>query len=91
MIMMRKCRTLFCISQRNTSEGMTQNNVSPIFRYPERVLRMDAKRQAFLAGNVASTPPGQVPPGQGSQLARDRAREYREAGTFIQKPLWLLS
>ena len=50
MIMMRKCRTSFCISQRDTSEGMTQNNVSPIFRYPERVLRMDAERQTYLAG-----------------------------------------
>ena len=56
MIMMRKCRTSFCISQRNTSEGMTQNNVSPIFRYPERVLRMDAERQTYLAGNVLPPP-----------------------------------
>ena len=61
MIMMRKCRTSFCISQRNTFRGMTQNNVSPIFRYPERVLRMDAERQACLAGNVASTPPWSSP------------------------------
>ena len=56
MIMMRKCRTSICISQRNTSEGMTQNNVSPIFRYPERVLRMDAERQTYLAGNVLPPP-----------------------------------
>ena len=35
---------------------MTQNNVSPTFRYPERLLRMDADRQTFLAGNVLPTP-----------------------------------